>query len=258
MKKNLITFLILAAISGSNLVVFAAPETMPDGTVFDAEYYSETYPDLKAAFGNDAAALYNHYVQYGRAEGRQAAADGIAVQTAVTETVSVQNQSVLKCDLTTDDANNLFVVNPYCNIRSGKVSGKYSSFQRGDYSNEPLYLALEKKLLDETAKAMADSNYYSTYPHIYCREYVDDINILEMDNAYIVNVVGNLMVDYYKTFWNGKALKQRGGNRFINVEDSDDPDSMLSSVKLTNIFLGEATEDTKYKMIDISLMEFFE
>ena len=28
---------------------------------FDYETYADTYPDLKAAFGYDAAALYNHY-----------------------------------------------------------------------------------------------------------------------------------------------------------------------------------------------------
>ena len=42
----------------SSIDVYAAPKTMADGTVFDAEYYAETYPDVKAAFGNDEAALY--------------------------------------------------------------------------------------------------------------------------------------------------------------------------------------------------------
>lgn len=57
-------------IIGSSTTVLAAPKTMPDGQTFDAEYYASTYPDVKAAFGNDEAALYNHYVQYGKAEGR--------------------------------------------------------------------------------------------------------------------------------------------------------------------------------------------
>lgn len=37
---------------------------------FDATFYATLYPDVKAAFGTDAAALYNHYVKYGKAEGR--------------------------------------------------------------------------------------------------------------------------------------------------------------------------------------------
>lgn len=38
--------------------------------VFDAEYYAEQYPDLKAAFGNDEKALYQHFLKYGLKEGR--------------------------------------------------------------------------------------------------------------------------------------------------------------------------------------------
>lgn len=43
---------------------------------FDAEYYANTYPDVRAAFGNDAAALYSHYITYGKAEGRMPCAQG--------------------------------------------------------------------------------------------------------------------------------------------------------------------------------------
>lgn len=53
----------------------AAPKTMPDGTVFDAEFYANTYPDVKEAFGTDEKSLYNHYITYGKAEGRKAFAD---------------------------------------------------------------------------------------------------------------------------------------------------------------------------------------
>lgn len=59
---------------GSSVTAYAQPKTMSDGTVFDAEFYANTYPDVKAAFGNDEKALYNHYVKYGKAEGRKATA----------------------------------------------------------------------------------------------------------------------------------------------------------------------------------------
>lgn len=39
--------------------------------VFDAAYYANRYPDLKAAFGNDESALLQYFIQYGMAEGRQ-------------------------------------------------------------------------------------------------------------------------------------------------------------------------------------------
>lgn len=37
---------------------------------FDYVRYADDYPDLKAAFGYNATALYNHYITYGIAEGR--------------------------------------------------------------------------------------------------------------------------------------------------------------------------------------------
>lgn len=39
---------------------------------FDYVKYADTYADLKAVFGYDKQALYNHYIQCGMAEGRQA------------------------------------------------------------------------------------------------------------------------------------------------------------------------------------------
>ena len=43
---------------------------MPDGNVFDAEYYASTYADVKEALGTDEAVLYKHYLDYGKKEGR--------------------------------------------------------------------------------------------------------------------------------------------------------------------------------------------
>lgn len=53
----------------------AAPKKMKDGTVFDAEYYAKTYPDVAAVYGSDEMALYQHYVEYGKKENRRATAD---------------------------------------------------------------------------------------------------------------------------------------------------------------------------------------
>ena len=39
--------------------------------VFDAAYYADRYPDLKAAYGDNESALLQHFIQYGMAEGRQ-------------------------------------------------------------------------------------------------------------------------------------------------------------------------------------------
>ena len=45
-------------------------KTMPDGGLFDPVFYYNTYPDVAAAFGNNEALLYQHYLLSGKAEGR--------------------------------------------------------------------------------------------------------------------------------------------------------------------------------------------
>lgn len=42
--------------------------------VFSPSYYSNKYPDLKSAFGTDETKLFNHFIEYGMKEGRQAIA----------------------------------------------------------------------------------------------------------------------------------------------------------------------------------------
>lgn len=71
MRRSLLSALLVAVmLIGNCMVVSAAPQTMPDGIVFDAEYYAQSNPDVVAAIGTDANALYQHYVNFGRAEGR--------------------------------------------------------------------------------------------------------------------------------------------------------------------------------------------
>ncbi len=55
--------------------VYAAPVTMPDGQVFDPDYYAQNNPDVVAVLGTDPAVLYQHYLLYGKAEGRKPYAD---------------------------------------------------------------------------------------------------------------------------------------------------------------------------------------
>lgn len=72
MKRGILTFLTVSTLFMVNsMSVLAAPEIMPDGGIFDAEYYAENNPDVVRAFGTDKVALYSHYVNNGRAEGRQ-------------------------------------------------------------------------------------------------------------------------------------------------------------------------------------------
>ena len=61
---------LVSALAFAPMSVMAAPKTMPDGTLFDAEYYAANNPDVVAAFGTSEAALYSHYQTFGRREGR--------------------------------------------------------------------------------------------------------------------------------------------------------------------------------------------
>lgn len=75
MGKNVLkTIMIFAAALVMVLCVpvisHAAPQTMPDGGIFDAEYYAAKNPDVVAAMGTDASMLYAHYVLFGKNEGR--------------------------------------------------------------------------------------------------------------------------------------------------------------------------------------------
>lgn len=71
MKKKILTILSILTLSlASSLTVFASPETMPDGGMFDAEYYAQNNPDVVQVFGTDKNLLYSHYVNCGKAEGR--------------------------------------------------------------------------------------------------------------------------------------------------------------------------------------------
>lgn len=49
------------------LIVFVIPVKAGD---FDANYYAEKYPDVVAVYGTNPANLYDHYLNYGRAEHR--------------------------------------------------------------------------------------------------------------------------------------------------------------------------------------------
>ncbi len=75
MKKAIATLITIGSVLVTPLSALAAPETMPDGGIFDAEYYAQNNPDVVAAFGTDTNMLYKHYLLAGRAEGRKPYAD---------------------------------------------------------------------------------------------------------------------------------------------------------------------------------------
>ncbi|MBO5094217.1 MAG: hypothetical protein J6C33_07660 [Lachnospiraceae bacterium] len=71
MKKKWIMIGFLAAVMlQTSMTAFAAPKQMSDGTIFDAVYYADSNPDVKAVFGTNEQNLYTHYKLFGKNEGR--------------------------------------------------------------------------------------------------------------------------------------------------------------------------------------------
>lgn len=75
-KKIMMTLLAMGMMICSNkLTAEALPDRMPDGVLFDSDYYVESNPDLMPIFGRDTQLLYQHYVNCGKAEGRKPLSD---------------------------------------------------------------------------------------------------------------------------------------------------------------------------------------
>ena len=69
----------ITLIAGMSLTA-SAQET---ADTFDYKAYADTYPDLKAVYGYDANALFAHYINFGKAEGRIGIFAGDAGATTV-------------------------------------------------------------------------------------------------------------------------------------------------------------------------------
>ena len=52
-RKWIVVGLLTAAMLQTSMTAFAAPKPMGDGTIFDAEYYATSNPDVKAIFGTN-------------------------------------------------------------------------------------------------------------------------------------------------------------------------------------------------------------
>ncbi len=72
MKKKILITVLTVMLFGSTLPVYAAPQYMDDGAVFDAEWYLEQNPDVAVAFPANVSpeTLYQHYLMFGIKEGR--------------------------------------------------------------------------------------------------------------------------------------------------------------------------------------------
>ena len=93
--------------------------------VFDATYYSDRYPDLKAVFGNDEAALLKHFKENGMEEARVA-------HPEFDVKAYMMNNLDLVAEMKADDLTEYFA--HY--IKSGKTDGRVSVYQPGQQPAE--------------------------------------------------------------------------------------------------------------------------
>ncbi len=84
MIRTLVGLGIFLLFLGVKIDAAAAPKTMPDGGIFDAEYYAQNNPDVVAVLGTDENVLYQHYLTSGKLEGRKPYADTAATTAQIT------------------------------------------------------------------------------------------------------------------------------------------------------------------------------
>ncbi len=105
-KPGYIVLFASAILALSSMRAYAAPTTMPDGQTFDAEYYAAANPDVAAAVGTEESALYEHYLQFGKAEGRLAyegdtgVSESTAEESGSSSAITVSEQFLLNAAAT--------------------------------------------------------------------------------------------------------------------------------------------------------------
>lgn len=242
MKKRMITAAIVTVLSlSTSMTAFAAPKTMPDGTTFDAEYYANTYEDVKQAFGNDENALYQHYVNHGKAEGRKpCATQGGAV--AVVEEGSIKAK-VAALGITYDPSRDAQLLD--MDIRYWPVGDNWHKwdnwneetqtwtyhYTRQDYTNDPLYYAFAKELVEKHDARLARINEmkaagtYNPYGFdntdfvIQAFDEFGGISFRDADKEYLLNMTSNLVLDYIESIMGTDLTWCQQFGKVFDVED---------------------------------------
>lgn len=172
-KLSIVTLLTIVMTMCFGMTVFASPKTMPDGTVFDAEYYAKTYPDVTAVFGTDENALYQHYVTMGKAEGRHpvASADTKKATATASNTGTIKETPLSSTDILTLQADVIsFMASrsesvaqegnfvEYGSGLDGAVAKKWNSGTLPDYDTVSNFRTLFTKIFEYQVCEMNFSN----------------------------------------------------------------------------------------------------
>lgn len=159
-KKFVMIIAFVLTLAGECMMTYAAPETMADGTIFDADYYAENNPDVVAALGAGKDALYQHYVNFGKAEGRKPCADESYAEAAGSSSVLIEpgDENYLRVGyLSTGYNYNLSPYITHYKWENGEkveylepntsTSDPAKGFVRQDWSKDPIYQAIKSEIL---------------------------------------------------------------------------------------------------------------
>lgn len=206
--------------------------------VFDAAYYANRYPDLKAAFGNDESALLQHFIQYGMAEGRQGSSQ-----------FDVYSYKNLYPDLRAAFGNNLKSYYMHY-ISSGKAEGRkatgvntlqnpITTYNGIDYSAVYDYNYYLKKYSD-LAKIYTNDDIGLLAHFVNCgmgegRQAKDSFDVFSYRNQYqdLRVAFGNNLKSYYMHYIsNGKAE----GRKATGVKSIQNPITTYNGVDYSAVY----------------------
>lgn len=107
-----IAAVMIGTLFSSAQIAKASVQIMPDGNLFDAQFYMLNNPDVVLHYGSSAQDLYRHYLEYGKMEGRKPYADVVMDNTVITMKAfprigvigdSYASGAIVKDGLLTDD-----------------------------------------------------------------------------------------------------------------------------------------------------------
>lgn len=255
MKKKLSLALLLGVLGlSSSITVFGSPRTMTDGAVFDPEYYAQNNPDVAGVLGDDPDLLYQHYINFGKAEGRKPYSDNTVstVDTAAPQVesrtnclttdlpvfsteVTARNNTLVPVVLDSSDGHYLCHTNVVTRTDFG------TDGSRKDYSNDPIYLAARDYIV-EWLISNGDNQNNRTIPIP-----ITFISHSNEDVAYFINLIHNLEIDLHKS----EVCKNKTLYMEVNPEDGKghfDPFG-YEEIFFCSIYYGQSPEEMFQKNV---------
>lgn len=189
------------------MTVCAEPKAMPDGTIFDAEYYAENNPDVAAAFGTDENLLYQHYLGCGKIEGRKPYRDG--------------DEALILMPYIERSQEDIELIGGVNEFAKG-YSNYNGDLIRADYSSDPLYQEIWADVSQTMAAAQAGTDIWPVCEHRYLIAHKFSNDKYRYDLKYINDLLKNLEMDFKIYYRDAVALCTDGKWHKFNMNKRND------------------------------------